>query len=52
MHKLDFSKKFTVSTDGNPVIGFFIFFVCCGTCPFLFGATYLGIFSYLLATAN
>ena len=51
MHKHDFSKTF-VSRSSNPVYGFIYFFICIGSCPCLFGATYLGIFSYLLATAN
>ena len=51
MHKHDFSKQFLEKSSGNPLVGFALFFMCCGTCPCLFGATYLGIFSYLLNTA-
>ena len=52
MFKQELGQKFLEKNMGNPVMAFVCLFCFLGTCPFIFSATYIGIFSYLLATAN
>ena len=51
MHKHDFSKTF-ITKAGNPIKGFICFFIFIASLPCLLGITYIGIFSFLLATAT